>query len=241
MTEPIAALLNISRQFETVGGSVAAAPLSEVSLTVEKGESIAIVGPSGSGKSTLLQILGGLDTPTTGTVQIAGQDLAGLTEDAIAKIRNEKIGFVFQAHHLLPQCTVLENVLVPTLANSSRSTKEQIQRAEEWIDRLGLSHRSGHRPAQLSGGECQRVAVARALIQDPTLLLADEPTGALDAENASQLGDQLASLAADHGLALVVVTHWPPLASRMDRTLSLSDGRLIDQASAQAETSRGEA
>jgi len=232
MTEPIAELTNVSRQFETVGGSVAATPLTDASLRVEKGESIAIVGPSGSGKSTLLQILGGLDTPTSGTVRIDGQDLSGLSEDAIAKVRNEKVGFVFQAHHLLPQCTVLENVLVPTLASKSRSTDEQIQRAGEWIDRLGLSHRAGHRPAQLSGGECQRVAVARALIQGPALLLADEPTGALDTENASQLGDQLAGLAADHGVAVVVVTHWPPLAARMNRTLSLAEGRLSEQTEA---------
>lgn len=228
MPAPIASLIDVSRQFQTVGGSVAAAPLRNVSLSVTKGESIAIVGPSGSGKSTLLQILGGLDAPTTGRVEIAGQDLCDLSEDALARLRNEQIGFVFQAHHLLPQCTVLENVLVPALARSPRATAEQIARAKEWIERLGLSHRASHRPAQLSGGECQRVAIARALILDPALVLADEPTGALDTENAAQLGDQLAGLATEHDVALVVVTHWPPLAERMGRTLALRDGALTE-------------
>ena len=160
-----------------------------ITLTVNRGESIAIVGPSGSGKSTLLNILGSLDSPTNGSIQLDGQELAHLTEQDLASVRNKKIGFIFQSHHLLPQCSVLENVLVPTLAENGKAPASAVERAKQLLDRVGLGHRLTHRPAQLSGGECQRVAVVRALINQPSLILADEPTGALDHSNAESLAD----------------------------------------------------
>ena len=204
--------------------------LKGISLTVNQGNSIAITGPSGSGKSTLLNILGSLDSPTKGSIQLDGQELAHLSEQELASIRNKKIGFIFQSHHLLPQCSVLENVLVPTLAENGKTPAEAVERGRQLIDRVGLGHRLTHRPAQLSGGECQRVAVVRALINQPSLILADEPTGALDQATADSLAELLVELNSDDQVTLIVVTHSTELASRMSTSHHLKDGRFASNA-----------
>jgi lipoprotein-releasing system ATP-binding protein len=202
--------------------------LDNVSLEVARGESLAIVGPSGSGKSTLLHIIGTLDRPTSGSVALNGQDLSALEDQQLAAVRNRQIGFVFQAHYLLPQCTVLENVLVPTLASSDKAVRDGAgERAERLLKRVGLRERTSHRPGELSGGECQRVAVVRALINQPQLLLADEPTGSLDHGSAQQLGQLLLELNHEEGVTLIIVTHALDLARRMGRVLELKDGRLF--------------
>lgn len=203
--------------------------LKGVNLEVKSGESVAIIGPSGSGKSTLLNIIGALDKPDTGTVIFDGQDLSSLTDIELAKFRNEKIGFVFQFHHLLPQCTAIENVLVPALAlNKKRPDSETVERARKLLTRVGLGERLNHRPFELSGGERQRVAVVRALINRPKLVLADEPTGALDRVSADALADLLVELNREENVALIVVTHWLELARRMNRVLVLRDGKLYN-------------
>ncbi|MBC8243215.1 MAG: ABC transporter ATP-binding protein [Verrucomicrobia bacterium] len=199
--------------------------LRGISLTVRRGDSVAVVGPSGSGKSTLLNILGSLDSPTRGSIQLDGQELADLPEQELASVRNKKIGFIFQSHHLLPQCSVLENVLLPTLAENGKAPAAAVERARQLLERVGLGHRLTHRPAQLSGGECQRVAVVRALINQPSLILADEPTGALDHSTAQSLADLLVELNRDDHVTLIVVTHSTELATRMDTTHQLQDGR----------------
>jgi lipoprotein-releasing system ATP-binding protein len=196
-------------------------------LAVESGETVAIVGPSGSGKSTLLNLLGGLDRPDAGEVHVAGKDLATLDPAALATFRNTAVGFIFQLHHLLPQCSVLENVLVPTLADPKADTKALAERARHLIDAVGLTPRMHHRPGQLSGGERQRAAVARALIQSPQLLLADEPTGALDQANATRLAELLAEINTREKVAIIMVTHAPELARRMKRVLELREGKLV--------------
>lgn len=217
------AVHEISKEFPTRSGSLSV--LRGASLELAAGENVAILGPSGSGKSTLLHIIGTLDRPTSGTVAIDDQNPFGLDEAGLAHFRNEKIGLVFQDHHLLPQCSVLENVLVPTLAEGRAST-ELIARAEELLARVGLSERIEHRPAELSGGERQRVALARALIRNPVLLLADEPTGNLDRTTADSVGRLLLELVAARQMMLVVVTHSQALADILDRRLELNDGRL---------------
>ena len=202
--------------------------LKDVTLRVAAGESVAIVGPSGSGKSTLLNIIGTLDGPTAGSVLLEGRDLSKFNGKELATIRNREIGFVFQLHHLLPQCTVLENVLVPTLVNGNRSSRENAEtRARQFLERVGLGSRLSHRPGQLSGGERQRVAVVRALINNPKLLLADEPTGSLDRASADNLSQLLIELNHEEGVTLIVVTHSLDLAARMGRVLELRDGVLI--------------
>ncbi|GIW81324.1 MAG: lipoprotein-releasing system ATP-binding protein LolD 1 [Gemmatales bacterium] len=202
--------------------------LTGVSLVMQPGEALAVMGPSGSGKSTLLHILGTLDTPSSGTVLIDGQNPFTLDENALADFRNEKIGFIFQDHHLLPQCTVLENVLVPTIVTPARSKKNAD--AESWarqlLERVGLSNRIDHRPAELSGGERQRVAVARALINHPTLLLADEPTGNLDRKTAKTVGQLLRELHAQEQTILIVVTHSIELAREFPKRMEMIDGKL---------------
>lgn len=197
--------------------------LRNVTLDIRRGESLAIVGPSGSGKSTLLNIIGTLDRPSAGQVFLDGQDLGQLDERQLAKVRNQQIGFVFQSHHLLPHCTVLENVLVPTLANKQA---DQTDRAEKLLERVGLSHRLTHRPGQLSGGERQRVAVVRALINEPKVLLADEPTGSLDRSSGVELGQLLLDFNRERGLTLITVTHALDLAQRMQRQLEIRNGEL---------------
>ncbi|HOW71884.1 MAG TPA: ABC transporter ATP-binding protein [Phycisphaerae bacterium] len=195
--------------------------LRDVSLGLRAGESIAIMGPSGSGKSTLLHILGTLEPPSSGRVTLAGCDPFSLPADELAAFRNRSVGFIFQDHHLLPQCTVLENVLIPTLAGAARD--DVTTRARQLLDRLGLAERLDHLPAELSGGERQRVAIARAMINRPLLLLADEPTGNLDRHSADAVGVLLHELYREESAMLVVVTHSPVLAERFGRRYELSE------------------
>jgi len=202
--------------------------LDGVSLTVQAGESLAVVGPSGCGKSTLLNLLGGLDRPTSGRVLLEGRDLSALDDAELAAVRNRRVGFVFQLHHLLPQCTALENVLVPVLAAGPAGPAHQ-QRARRLLERVGLGERVDYRPGQLSGGERQRVAVVRALINAPPLLLADEPTGSLDRAASDSLAELLVELNRRDGTTLIVVTHAEALAGRMARRLDLRDGRLVER------------
>jgi ABC-type lipoprotein export system ATPase subunit len=228
MSAPLLQLESVTKFYEGAGGTSPVPVLQDLSLDLGAGESLAIVGPSGCGKSTLLNLMGTLDRPSRGAVRLDGQDLAGLDDRQLAAVRNRRIGFVFQSHFLLPQCTVLENVLVPTLASSDAALRTSApQRARQLLNRVGLLARLTHRPGQLSGGERQRVAVVRALINRPALLLADEPTGALDRSSASALGDLLLELNREQQVALVVVTHAPDLARRMNRVLELRDGRLV--------------
>jgi len=217
---------HLTKTYRAPDGSDAVDVLRDLSLRIDAGETVAILGPSGCGKSTLLNILGALDRVDSGEVRVAGQDLAKLDEAALASFRNTTVGFVFQLHHLLPQCSVIENVLVPTLAQPRAEGKQA--RAEQLLDAVGLKHRLHHRPGQLSGGERQRVAVARALINEPKLLLADEPTGALDRVNSAKLVDLLLEMNRAHGLPIVMVTHAVDLARRMGRVLELVDGKLFD-------------
>jgi lipoprotein-releasing system ATP-binding protein len=203
--------------------------LRKVNLRLHAGEAIAIVGPSGSGKSTLLNIIGTLDRPTSGTVFFDGSDVLKLSADEIAVLRNRKIGFVFQLHHLLPQCTILENVLIPTLALAAKDRNDEARsRAERLLDRVGLGPRKLQRPGQLSGGERQRAAVVRGLINQPRLLLADEPTGSLDRASAENLRNLLIELNRDEGVALIVVTHSLELARGLDRIYEMRDGSLVE-------------
>jgi lipoprotein-releasing system ATP-binding protein len=199
--------------------------LRGVSLSLSAGENLAILGPSGSGKSTLLSIIGTLDRPTRGAVSLNGVDPFTLDENNLAEFRNHKIGLVFQDHHLLPQCSVLENVLLPAVATGPVKN-EDLQRARELLDRVGLGARLEHRPAELSGGERQRAAVARALIRQPSLLLADEPTGNLDRTTATAVGKLLLELQAERQMMLIVVTHSLELADALSRRVELDDGRL---------------
>ncbi|HOY57344.1 MAG TPA: ABC transporter ATP-binding protein [Verrucomicrobiota bacterium] len=224
--DPLLRLINVTKRYAGVGDA-SVSVLAGIDLTVERGESLAIVGPSGSGKSTLLNIIGTLDTPSSGTVELEGQDLSRVRGAALAALRNRRIGFVFQAHYLLPQCTVFENVLVPTLATNNEVIRDGApDRARRLLERVGLGQRLKHRPGQLSGGERQRVAVVRALINEPQLLLADEPTGALDRVSADQLGRVLLDLNRETRVTLIVVTHALSLARGMERLLELRDGRL---------------
>jgi lipoprotein-releasing system ATP-binding protein len=223
---PLLQLENVSKEYATAAGPLRV--LDGISVEAGRGESLAITGPSGSGKSTLLQILGTLDHPTRGRVTLAGRDLTQLDPLQLAAVRNQQIGFVFQSHHLLPQCTVLENVLVPTLATHRAAPAPARERALRLLGRVGLQERLGHRAGQLSGGERQRVAVVRALINQPQLLLADEPTGALDHAAAANLGRLLVELNREEGVTLIVATHSSELARQMGRGLRLAEGRLLE-------------
>lgn len=201
--------------------------LDKVSLTVEAGQSAAIMGPSGSGKSTLLNILGTLEPPDEGTVTIAGEDPFKLDDRRLARFRNRRVGFIFQEHHLLPQCNVLENVLLPTLAGPTGGDgRDTLGRAKHLLHRVGLSDRLDHTPAELSGGERQRVAIARALINSPVLLLADEPTGNLDRRTAETIATLLDEVHKDERAALIVVTHSERLAQRFHHRFELCDNTL---------------
>lgn len=222
-------LRDVSKRFDSVQSAEHLQVLRGISLDIRRGESVAVVGPSGSGKSTLLNIIGTLDRPSAGQVFLDGQDLSQLDDLKLAAVRNRQIGFIFQSHHLLPQCTVLENVLVPTLAHHGGAPPNAAEeRARKLLQRVGLNERLFHRPGQLSGGERQRVAVVRALINQPQLLLADEPTGALDRSSAHGLGQLLVDLNQEQGVTLIVVTHALDLASRMSRILELRDGELVN-------------
>jgi lipoprotein-releasing system ATP-binding protein len=205
--------------------------LRGINLELGSGESVAIVGPSGSGKSTLLNIIGTLDRASSGEVVLRGKDLTNLNDIALAEVRNREIGFVFQSHHLLPQCSVIENVLVPTLASKDGAMRRGAEdRAKTLLERVGLSSRMHHRPGQLSGGERQRVAVVRALINRPKLLLADEPTGALDRTSAQNLGQLLVEINREQQVTLIVVTHALDLAHKMERVMELKEGKLLPAA-----------
>jgi lipoprotein-releasing system ATP-binding protein len=195
---------------------------------LEAGGSVAVLGPSGSGKSTLLNILGSLDRADGGTVRVDGLEVGTMNERSVAEYRAKTVGFVFQMHHLLPQCSVWENVLAPTLVRPRAERRLAQERAKSLLDEVGLAHRLEHRPGELSGGERQRVAVVRALVTQPKLLLADEPTGALDRGAAANLGEMLLALNRKRGVALVVVTHSRELAAKMQRVLELRDGRLVE-------------
>jgi lipoprotein-releasing system ATP-binding protein len=207
--------------------------LTDVDLEVRRGEFVAIVGESGAGKSTLLHLLGALDAPTAGTVELDGQSYAHISPAALAALRNQKIGFVFQFHHLLREFTARENVAMPLLI-AGVGEGEALRRAEELLTMVGLAPRLTHRPTELSGGEQQRVALARALATDPVVLLADEPSGNLDHKNSERLHDLLAGMARDLETALVIVTHNRLLAARADRVLTLEEGRLVLVPSAEA-------
>ena len=226
--KPILELNQVSKEYASAGEAPVRV-LRGIDLVLEAGSSTAIVGPSGSGKSTLLQIIGTLDRATSGSVRIDGEDVGSLSDDQLAALRSRRIGFVFQMHHLLPHCTALENVLVPVLAHA-KPGKETVERARHLLDRVGLSHRLNHLPGRMSGGERQRTAIVRALINRPALLLADEPTGALDRASADALSQLLAELNREEQVTLVVVTHAPDLAAKMGRTLRIEDGRLLGAA-----------
>ena len=221
----------IGKRYETAAGALDV--LRDASITVRSGEIVAIVGESGTGKSTLLHILGALDRPTSGTVRYDGQDIFAKDDEALADFRNRSVGFVFQFHHLLPEFSALENVAMPALIRG-QSLAKATPRAEALLDSLGLKDRSDHRPSQLSGGEQQRVAVARALMNEPHLVLADEPTGNLDTRTAELLHDEVVRLAREFGQTFVIVTHNPSLAARADRVLHLREGRLFDEVAERA-------
>ena len=220
---PLLSAQSISMTYDTGGGVLSV--LRDVSLEMSAGQSAAVMGPSGSGKSTLLNILGTLESPTGGSVRIGDRDPFALSEPQLARFRNERIGFVFQEHHLLPQCSVLENVLLPTLVG--RNGDDAPARARALLEAVGLSARLDHRPAELSGGERQRVAVARALVNRPALVLADEPTGNLDRATGESVGALLGELPRREGAVLIVVTHSDRLAAMFDRIFDLVDGALV--------------
>lgn len=223
----LAELRHITKYYEPSGSPVLNQVLDDISLQINNNERIAIVGPSGSGKSTLLNILGTLDKPSSGNVFMDGNSVDQMNETRLAEIRNTFVGFVFQMHHLLPQLTLLENVLLPLLAQKDKSIlKSANDRALHLIDRVGLSNHLHQYPSQLSVGECQRTAIVRALINHPRLLLADEPTGSLDAANSEQLTTLLAELNREQNIALVIVTHSMELAAKMDRIYQLREGKL---------------
>jgi len=215
---------NVSKEYLTAAGALPV--LSEIDLSLKPGDSISIVGPSGSGKSTLLYIIGGLEPPTSGTVRLNGTNLYGMDESGVAAFRNRKVGFVFQDHHLLPQCTVLENVLIPTLVALGRR-EDYEARARELLEQTGLGARLNHRPHELSGGEKQRVALARALVCKPPLVLCDEPTGNLDAESTENVFRLLLELHRTQNTILMVVTHNLELACRLQIRCRIRDRKLF--------------
>ena len=224
-------IINVSKSYTAFSEVEPEYVLKDLSWGIEAGQSVAVTGPSGSGKSTLLNIIGALDEPTAGKVLLDGRDLSVLNEKELAKIRNLGIGFVFQLHHLLPQCTALENVLVPTLAGFDGQDKSSHEsRARELLDRVGLGRRLDYRPGQLSGGERQRVAVVRALINRPKLLLADEPTGSLDHAAAVNLAELLCELNREQQVTLILATHSRELAERMAEVWKLENGKLVNDA-----------
>ncbi len=223
---PVVAAKGVTKVYRLDGVEVRA--LDGIDLAVAQGDSLAIMGPSGSGKSTLLGLLGGLDRPTAGDLAFAGRQVGAMSDDELAKVRNQVVGFVFQSFQLLPRTTAVANVGLP-LVYRGLGRAERRRRAVEALQSVGLGQRMGHRPSQLSGGEQQRVAIARALVTEPAMLLADEPTGNLDSRSGDEVLDLLARLHAERGVAVVVVTHDPGVAERLDRMVMVRDGRLVPE------------
>ncbi|MHC1702641.1 MAG: ABC transporter ATP-binding protein [Tenuifilaceae bacterium] len=220
-------LSKVGKSYITPGTNIQRDVLTDINIRINSGDSIAIVGPSGSGKSTLLNIIGTLDTPSSGLVSFKGDNVVSFDEKKLAQIRNKSIGFVFQFHHLLPQLSLIENVLVPVIPQNDKVNRKNFStRAMELLESVGLAERIHQRPGQLSGGECQRAALVRALINQPELILADEPTGSLDQDSAAQLGDLLLDINKKHNVAIVVVTHSLTLAEKMKSIYRLSNGKL---------------
>lgn len=224
----IVELSHITKYYQNPGSDVKRIVLDDLSLAIENGETIAIVGPSGSGKSTLLNVISSLDTANSGSVKFNNQELTDLDENELARFRNQNLGFVFQSHHLLPQLNLIENVLLPFVPVKDKSKKEDAEkRVLQLLDFVGLSKLIHQRPGQMSGGECQRAAVVRALIHQPNLILADEPTGSLDKKSADQLGDLLVNINEKQGVSVIVVTHSMDLAKKMKKIYQLEEGKLI--------------
>lgn len=228
MADPLLKLERVTKRYEIETEGDNTTVLEEIDFEAHRGDSVGILGPSGSGKTTLLNLMGTLDQPTSGRVILDGQDLTRLGERELADLRNREIGFIFQLHHLLPQLSILENVLIPTLVHRDKGDASDAERrAKELLNRVGLGHRLNYHPGRISGGERQRAAVVRALINRPKLLLADEPTGALDQENAESLFQILLDLNREEGVTLICVTHALPLAEKLGRVFQLQDKRLL--------------
>jgi ABC-type lipoprotein export system ATPase subunit len=220
-------LRNISKHYDIPGSADRRNVLNNISLSIHPGDALAIVGPSGSGKSTLLNIIGTLDLPSSGTMEINGQNAGAMNKNQLAGFRNQNIGFVFQLHLLLPQLSLLENVLVPTIPLANKSLRKAAShRAIELLDSVGLADKLTQKPGELSVGECQRTALVRALINEPDILLADEPTGSLDRDSAENLGELLVKINLEHHIAMVLVTHSEQLAAKMKQVYNLIDGKL---------------
>lgn len=223
----IVELENVSKSYTNQGIVTSRDVLTEINLSVKKGDAISIIGPSGSGKSTLLNILGTLDQPTSGSVKIKGNNVNQYSEKQLAEIRNKHIGFIFQLHHLLPQLNLIENVLVPTIPFADKSYRKQAhKRAMELLNAVGLADKIYQHPGQLSGGECQRATVVRALINEPDLILADEPTGSLDQDSADHMGELLSEINRNQNVAMIIVTHSMELAKKMDSIYKLDHNKL---------------
>ncbi len=233
-------LEGVTKSFRTPGTGEDLQILKGIEMAVPAGDSVALVGPSGCGKSTLLNIIGGLDRADSGKVIIQGEDLAAKSPDELARFRNQTVGFLFQNHHLLPQCSVLENALVPALAFHGEPDRETSDRAAGLLQRVGLGDRLTHRPSELSGGERQRVALVRSLVLQPAFILADEPTGSLDPETAAHMAELLLEMNRSQKLTLIVVTHSMELAAMMGRVLKFDSGRLVE-VSAEAHSATGSA
>jgi len=236
--EPLVEISNLSKSFEHMGRTLEV--LRDINLTIRQGEILSIVGPSGAGKSTLLHCMGTLDLPTSGTIRLAGEELTTMSSRRLAVVRNNAIGFVFQFHHLLPEFDALENVMLPGFIQGKKR-KDMEGRARMLLDEVGVSHRATHRPGEMSGGEQQRVAVARALVLEPKLILADEPTGNLDSNTGNAVHDLLFKISREHNTTIVVVTHNPSFAESMPRVVRMKDGtvELDDVGSASAQRMAG--
>lgn len=220
-------LQNISKGYGQIGTHSFRPVLNALNLEIGKGEKIAIIGPSGSGKTTLLNLIGALDLPDSGKVLFQGKEINGYSKKELATFRNQHLGFIFQLHHLMPQLTLRENVLLPLLPQGNKISKKQNEWAEYLIKKVGIWEQRNQKPSEMSGGECQRTAVVRALINKPELILADEPTGALDEENATALSELLIQLSTDENVTLVTVTHSSELAQLMDKKYILKSGQLV--------------